>query len=186
MSEKLHWMCELDEPCERRKEGTTNGCAFHNAAARKEKRMDSQPTVSARPLKRMPVKKVSDKQADINAELRATYEFLDNMVSQQDGMNIKCKAYPNLYSESNSIIDHSHTISRDRCKKLGKPELIYDPANIEHCSRVAHEEWDNYSPKMLKHANWQKRMDFIKLHDHHDYERRMEIWALHNPAKATI
>lgn len=170
--------------CDRWALSTSPYCMSHLQAQSKEKRMDSQPTVAQRPLKRMPVKKVSDKQGDILLKLVEVYERMDEEARGINGW-IVCGAYPHVCSEM-AIIDHSHTISRDRCKKLGKPELIYDPANIEHCSRVAHEEWDNYSPKMLKHANWQKRMDFIKLHDPHDYERRMEIWALHNKPEVTI
>lgn len=142
------------------------------------------PPKAPKPLKRVSVKRVSDKQADINERLIEVYEMMDREAAGIHGW-LTCSAYPHVCSDI-QIIDHSHTISRDRCKKLGKPELIYDPDNIQHCSRVAHEEWDNYSPKMLKHANWQKRIDFIKLHDPHDYERRMEIWALHNKPEVTI
>lgn len=172
--------------CERWALSTSEFCMSHIQTARKEKRSDSQPTAKQRPLKKSFVKKVSDKQADINAELQATYEFLDNMVSQQDGMNIKCKAYPELYRESNSIIDHSYTISRDRCKKLGHPEWIYAEWNIEHCSRTAHEEWDHYKPEFLNHANYERRMSILRVYDPHDYERRLEIWALVNKAKTTV
>lgn len=172
----------IEPGCDRWALSTSPYCMSHLQAQSKEKRMDSQPTVAQRPLKRGSVKRVSDKQADINDRLHEVYEMLDAEMKHEWG-GLICTAYPmgDYY-----LIDHSHTISRDRCKKLGKPELIYDPDNIQHCSRVAHEEWDNYSPKMLRHANWQKRMDFIKLHDQHDWERRMGVWALHNKPEVTI
>lgn len=181
---KLPWQC-TEPDCESPKMGGLEVCASHASIERRERREASKPVKAARPLRRVPVQRYSEKQVDIKMELNATYEFLDNMVSQQDGGRIHCKAYPLLH-EGNTTIDHSHTVSQDRCKKLGHPEWIYAEWNIEHCSRMAHEEWDRYKPEFLNHVNFSSRMGILRLHDPHDYDRRMEIWAKVNKPKETV
>lgn len=183
---KLAWMCEQDN-CELPKEGRTSFCSGHNKMIRDIARDLSKPVKQPKPLRRMPVQKISEKHVRITERLHDVYEAMDEEErSKNGGCYIVCQAYPREYNDHNAIIDHSHTISRARCKQLGKPELIYDPANIEHCSRQAHTEWDNYSPEIVKHANFQKRMDYIKQYDMHDYERRMAIWAAANRPKETV
>lgn len=170
--------CSYDG-CESPREGRTEYCSSHNKGLRDLQRDLARPVKPAKSLRRVPVQKISEKQQDILTRLHEVYERMDAMERAEHGGILVCYAYSDL-TDMNTIIDHSHTISRDRCKKLGAPELIYDSANIEYVSRKAHEEWDNYEPAFLKHANFQKRMDFIKKHDEHDYERRMAIWAKHN------
>lgn len=60
--------------CDRWALSTSPYCMSHLQAQSKEKRMDSQPTVAQRPLKRGSVKKVSDKRAEQNAEYLAEHE----------------------------------------------------------------------------------------------------------------
>lgn len=181
---KLPHVCKYED-CESPREGSTDFCASHNSILRRIARDLKKPVKPATPLRRMPVQKISEKQIDITQKLNEVYEMMDAAAREEGGGWLTCSAYPML-NERDMIMDHSHTISRARCKQLGKPELIYDPANIEHLSRQAHNEWDAYSSAMIHHANWQKRMDYIKLHDQHDYDRRMLIWAEHNPTTTTI
>lgn len=159
-------------------------CHTHLKGLRDLERDLNKPEKKSKPLRRPPVQRYSEKQVDIKIKLHEVYELMDNHARGPGGM-ISCSAYSHL-NDVNSIIDHSHTISQDRCKKLGKPELIYDIKNIEHCSREAHEEWDHYKPAFLKHRNCWSRMEYLSIHDPHDYDRRMLIWAAHNPTKETV
>lgn len=176
--------CQMDG-CERPKVSRMDYCESHLKGLRDIARDLSKPVKQPKPLRRMPVQKISEKHVRITERLHDVYESMDEEARRNLG-HIVCKAYPREYNEHNAIVDHSHTISRARCKQLGMPELIYDPGNIEHCSRVAHTEWDNYSPEIVKHANFQKRMEYIKQYDMHDYERRMAIWAAANKPKETV
>lgn len=60
MSEKIHWMCEYED-CERVKSSLGKYCATHDHMLRKEAREASKPVRVPKPLKRVPVKKVSEK-----------------------------------------------------------------------------------------------------------------------------
>lgn len=178
--------CSYDG-CESPREGRTEYCSSHNKGLRDLQRDLSRPVKPVKSLRRVPVQKISAKQMDITVRLNEVYEMMDAAEREFTGGDLRCHAYPHLNDDQFDVtIDHSHTISRARCKQLGKPELIYDPENIEHLSRKAHEEWDNYEPAFIKHANFQKRMDYIKQHDSHDYERRMAIWAKYNQPKETV
>lgn len=171
----------IADGCESYKEGRTDYCPRHNHAMRKLSR-DLQRQSEKRVV---PISKMSRKQVDITARLHEVYEMMDNEVREENGGILVCSAYPYM-NEHTDTIDHSHTISRARCHQLGKPELIYDPENIEHCARIPHLQWDDYHPDFCLHANFQKRMDYIKQHDQHDWERRMAIWASVNKPKETV
>lgn len=184
---KLSWMCAVDD-CENPKLTGLGVCASHAAVARKEKRQASKPVAKAAPLRRVPVQRYSEKQVDIVSKLHELYEMMDAQGREEQGGILHCSAYPNHVglNENTGPVDHSHTISQDRCKKLGHPEWIYAEWNIEYSSRIAHEEWDHYKPEFLNHANFSSRMAILKQYDPHDYDRRMEIWAAHNQPKATV
>jgi hypothetical protein len=70
---KLPWQCTAED-CERPREGRTELCSSHNAVARKELRDDKKPTTSVRPLKKVPVKKVSEKRAAQNGEYMEAHD----------------------------------------------------------------------------------------------------------------
>lgn len=161
--------------------GRTGFCESCLKGLRDIQRDLNRPVKPVKPLRRVPVQKYSEKQVDIEVRLREVYEMMDGQAMDSWGY-LHCAAYPE-YSSFAIPIDHSHTISRDRCKKLGHPEWIYAEWNIEHCSRKAHEEWDHYKPEFLNHANFSRRMGILKQYDPHDYDRRMEIWAAANPVK---
>ena len=82
------------------------------------------------------MKAVSNKQAVINRKLRATYQQIDN---DREPVCQGC-------DRSDKPLSHSHTISQKRCKQIGKPELIWDAANIEiECfgdKDCCHDKWE--------------------------------------------
>lgn len=70
--------------------------------------------------------------------------------------------------------DNDHTIAKARCKQLRKTELIWDVNNIETSCRSCHEQWESYkSGEFVRHANFEKRMDYMKIHDPEGWQKRM-------------
>ena len=113
----------------------------------------------------------------------AAYGLMDATRAMQGGSIYVCDAY----NMRMSIVDHDHTVSQQRCKELGKTELIWDPANIEYSSRQAHMEWESYkSGEFHKHKNFERRMAFMKENDYEGYVKRMEVVELFNRPKQTI
>lgn len=77
-------------------------------------------------------------------------------------------------------LSFSHTISRARCKQLGKIELIWDPGNIEIESyhepssnpEAAHNIYESGTwEKKVELLNWQGKMEYIYNHDREQYLR---------------
>lgn len=77
-------------------------------------------------------------------------------------------------------LSHSHTISRKRCKELGKVELIWDKGNIflesyhEPSSKpyYAHNIWESGSLEQKKTLlNFTRKLEYIKKHDPELYQR---------------
>ncbi len=70
------------------------------------------------------------------------------------------------YQGGNIKLSHSHIISRADCKRIGKPELIYDRRNITyHCMSFAehvgcHSKWENPTQRSLL-EDYQMNIDFI-------------------------
>lgn len=64
---KPAYLCNMDE-CDRVREGNTPYCSSHNHAIRRDARDASMPVRTPKQLKRMPVKKVSEKRAAQNDE----------------------------------------------------------------------------------------------------------------------
>lgn len=121
-------------------------------------------------------------QKEINSKRGSTYDLMD---ARLKGATKVCAATG--VNEYDTIIDHDHTIAQARCKEIGKTELIWSEANIEYSSRKAHQEWESYKDgKFITHANFQKRMDFVKHNDPEDFEKRMIIVAQFTVPKETI
>lgn len=104
--------------------------------------------------------KKSNKQAAIDYQLRKTYEQID---SEREPVCTGC-------DRGDKPLSHSHTISRNRCKQIGKPELIYDKANIEiECfgsSTSCHDIWEYESiTKRMQLNNFEGKMRYIEQHD---------------------
>ena len=71
--------------------------------------------------------------------------------------------------------DHDHTISRARCKSIGKTELIWDENNVSQSCRECHRDWESYrNGRFEDHQNVKKRMLYVKRHDLENFEKRMQ------------
>ena len=78
-------------------------------------------------------------------------------------------------------LSFSHTISRARCKKIGKTELIWDENNIEvesmGSSDSAHEIWEHGDlQSKTSLINFKRKLDYIELHDQETYKKI--LWEL--------
>lgn len=196
MTEKLPWMCSIDD-CERKRTGSLDICETHRAAQAKEKMEESKPEKKFKPIKRTAISKNpatwknttgctdGSRVAEevIQRKLKKIIAFMDATRTMQGGSIYDCDAT----GTREMVIDHDHTIAKARCKELGKTELIWDPANIEYSSRKAHKEWESYkNGEFRKHRNFERRMEFMKEHDHEGYTKRMEIVELFNKPTQTI
>ncbi len=107
-----------------------------------------------RPLKKTP----SSKEAEIKRNLIKTYKHIDYT---REKVCTGCNKY---HGEVN--LSHSHIISKADCKKIGKPELIWDEGNIVyHCfekdRKSCHKKWEsNILRKTL--LDYEKNMEYIK------------------------
>ncbi len=102
----------------------------------------------------------SNKQASIDYLLRKTYEQID---IDRDPICTGC-------GSGSKPLSHSHTISRQRCKQIGKPELIHAPENIElECfgtSTSCHDVWEHEGiTKRMQLNNFDSKMRYIEQHD---------------------
>lgn len=73
-------------------------------------------------------------------------------------------------------LSHSHTISRKRCKDIGKADLIWDADNIflesMGASDSGHYTWENKSlDHKKKLLNFDRKLEYIKKHDHELYQK---------------
>lgn len=103
-------------------------------------------------------------QATIDYRLKLAYQKID---SEREPVCQGC-------GRGDKPLSHSHTISRKRCKDLGKPELIYDVNNIElECfgsSADCHYIWENTSVEnRMKLNNFDRKLEYIRLHDPERY-----------------
>lgn len=102
----------------------------------------------------------SDKQSAIEYQLRKVYEQID---LARDPVCTGC-------GRGDKPLSHSHTIARSRCKQLGKPELIFDPANIEiECfgtNKSCHDIWEYEGiVKRMELDNFDKKLEYIEKED---------------------
>lgn len=98
-------------------------------------------------------------------KLEDVYNFLDQMWHDR---NLLCC----WGCGSGGAIEHHHIISRQRMKKIGKPELLTDPENIiPLCNYCHHNVIHNGTWKQrLKLKCWNIISDFIKKEDAQGYE----------------
>lgn len=77
-------------------------------------------------------------------------------------------------------LSHSHTISRARCKELGKIELIWDAANLFfECwsaptsnPTTCHGIWElSVLEKKKRLFNFDRKMEYLQIHDPETYKR---------------
>jgi hypothetical protein len=75
-------------------------------------------------------------------------------------------------------LSFSHTISRKRCKEIGRTELIWADRNIEiECytppgsfSEAAHNIWESGNLEKKKTLlNFEKKLEYIKEYDYEQY-----------------
>lgn len=102
----------------------------------------------------------SNKQTAIDYQLRKTYELIDN------AREPVCEGC----DRGDKPLSHSHTISRYRCKQIGKPELIYHQGNIElmcfGTSTSCHEIWEGAPMRdKVKLNNFDSMILFIEAND---------------------
>lgn len=172
-----------EEGCDRFCEGNTNFCASHNTAHRKKQRNDVKPA-----KERVGIQKVGTTNL-FEASDGTKYteqQIRDRLTRTYKNMEVPfgCAAYPHL---DDFTIDHDHTIAKARCKQLRKTQLIWDEDNIEFSSRTAHKEWESYKDgKFIEHANFEKRMAFVKKHDIEGWEKRMMIVTARQRPTQTI
>lgn len=178
-------------------EGTTGRCATRNKAIRKQEEEDAKPAKQFKPLQRSSISKdpkqwkntysCSDgekmTEEKVRGMLKTCINFMDDRRKAANISLFLCDAY----NMRMAVIDHDHTIAKARCKELGKTELIWDEDNIEYSSRQAHQEWESYKDgAFLNHRNFEKRMNFLKIHDPEMYEKRIQVWAEFNKPKETV
>lgn len=175
----------------------TGYCASHDHVARKEKREKNKPKAKQAPLQRSAftstrtaIKKVSptnlkntsngERLTEKEIKERLQYAFSQKAYATDMSMACDC-------CEQSTWDDHDHTISKKRCKELGKTELVYDVDNIEYSCRECHVRWESYkSGEFRLHKNFQKRMDYMKIHDYESWVKRMEVAELFNRPTQTV
>lgn len=130
------------------------------------------------PKKKHSIKKVSD---------TTRYRCSDGtLVSQAEITANYRRAQEHIALESNGVcqgtgrtdlpLSFSHTISRARCKQLGKAELIWDIDNIEVESMgendSAHYIWEHGDLESKKRLlNFAKKFSYIQKHDPETYRK---------------
>lgn len=103
---------------------------------------------------------MSKKQDSIERELRKTYQLID---TEREPICQGC-------GRGDKPLSHSHTISRARCKQIGKPELISDKDNIEiECfgtNEDCHNIWEYEGiKKRMTLDNFDRKLEYIEKHD---------------------
>lgn len=159
------------EGCERPRQGSLDLCATHAKIERDKIKLT--PVKVAKPIAR-----ISPKQASIKTELQKAYAEKARVTNNQE----HCSG-----CEQSQWDDRDHTIAQQRCKEIGKPELITNLDNFEYSCRHCHVEWEGYkSGEFRKHKNLEHRMAFLKAHDHEGYTKRMAVLELFNRPTDTI
>ena len=108
-------------------------------------------------------------QATIDRKLREVYaqaDEVDHYICEC------CGKYPPDH--------HDHTISRKRCKELGKADLIIDRKNWSYSCALCHGQWESYKSSLFTHhRNYIIRMEYLKEHDPGGYEKRKNFIISH-------
>lgn len=72
----------------------------------------------------------------------------------------------NMYQGGEIRLSHSHVISRQDCKNIGKPELVYDKENLRyHCMDFGehegcHRKWENPKQRHLL-SDYKRNLEYI-------------------------
>lgn len=110
--------------------------------------------------KRKSVKKISTKQLEINRLYKLTCIDMDHVTEPVCTGCLK-------YQGGDIKLSHSHIISREDCKRIGRPELIYDRDNLTyHCLDFGenigcHGKWEN-PVKRIELGDYIQNMKYIK------------------------
>jgi hypothetical protein len=106
------------------------------------------------------MKRFTKKQKEINAKYLLTCIKMDN---NSEPICSGC-----LRHQGGDIkLSHSHIISRNDCKGIGREELIYDANNLRyHCMTFGnhegcHQKWESPVKRHLL-ADYEKNMEYIK------------------------
>lgn len=110
--------------------------------------------------KRKSIKKISQKQSESNALYKLTCIDMDHTT---EPICTGC----GKYQGGDVKLSHSHIISREDCKRIGRPELIYDRNNLTyHCmqfveNKGCHPTWENPSSRYIL-LDYSKNIEYIK------------------------
>jgi hypothetical protein len=110
--------------------------------------------------KQKAIKQVSEKQAPIERAYKLTCIDMDHTT---EPLCTGC----GKYQGGDIRLSHSHLISRADCKRIGRPELIYERDNLTyHCmnfgmNQGCHEKWENPIERKTL-LDYQKNIDYIK------------------------
>lgn len=82
--------------------------------------------------------------------------------------------HPYCHGCGKRATETSHIISQRRCKILRKTELIWNVENMFPACRDCHMLFEGFkNEKVFQLFNYKQCLNFIKLHDSKDYERRI-------------
>lgn len=153
---------------------------------------DNKPKVYT--LKRTPLKRSFKRVKKISSS-NIKYRMSDGGLVTQNEINEKYKqACEEIKLERESIcqglgrsdlpLSFSHTISRARCKSIGKADLIWDKNNIELESfeapssfpKAAHNIWESGSiEQKMSLLNFSRKVEYIKNHDLEYYRKNFNF-----------
>jgi hypothetical protein len=209
--------CSIEKPIVNRKRGLCDDCNFkrlHNGESKQDiysrrsierskgiepkkisKKTEASPVAVLK--KKFSIKAISSKQkykcsdgtVVSEAQIKLNYALaIDKIKLEREPVCQGC-------DRGDRPLSFSHTISRARCKELGKAELIWYLPNIEiECfgerasnSEMCHNIWEDASWEVksgLRNIN--NKISLIKLHDPEGYRKLPEnlkqtenLWALH-------
>lgn len=93
-----------------------------------------------------------------------------------DQIDLERERYCEATGRTDLPLSHSHTISRKRCKELGKTELVWNKDNLflesmgsSDSGHVIWEHGDLDSKKKL--FNFERKLAYIKIHDQEAYQK---------------
>lgn len=122
----------------------------------------NKPKIKPKLKSKIRIKAISSEQKTINENINITYTIIDRDRPQQ------CESC----HKWNVGLDHSHTISRARCKQLGRDELMWDVDNIILECRDCHTVWENASwHDKSKLLTWERKLEFIRKNDTQTYQK---------------
>ena len=74
----------------------------------------------------------------------------------------------------NRATEHSHVISKARCKQIQKADLIYSRENWFFSCRKCHEDWEAlHSDRWKRFKNLERLIPVLQKHDPQGYMKRV-------------